>query len=164
MKLILRALAGLTASRQVNCFRTAEIRQLYTTIVEREGSEPLSHDQVTRVLKERSFLGITESEHTGGGPSEGSYIEHRLMRYPDILLVDTFNFLFSFASTPTESSMSVGPSVLEIGAVVGLRYAFLRSYQRDSSQSGEKQTGADDSSQSSTTGCFTREFIRRKEF
>ena len=86
VKLILRALAGLTESRQVNSFRTAEIYDLYTTIADREGSEPLSHDRVTRLLEEQSFLGITESEYTGGGPSEGSYIEHRLMRYPDVVL------------------------------------------------------------------------------
>ena len=66
--------------------RTAEIYELYTTIADREGSEPLSHDWVTRLLTERSFLGITESEHTGGGPSEGSYLEHRLMREPDVAL------------------------------------------------------------------------------
>jgi hypothetical protein len=43
---------------------------------------------------------------------------------------DTFSFLFSFASTPTAISMSVGPAVLGIGAVVGLVYAFVQSYRR----------------------------------
>ncbi|WP_310908064.1 hypothetical protein [Natrinema sp. 1APR25-10V2] len=43
---------------------------------------------------------------------------------------DTFSFLFSFSSPPTEISMSVGPGVLGIGAVVGLIYAFLGSYRR----------------------------------
>jgi len=51
--------------------------------------------------------------------------------------LDTFTFLFSFTSTPTEISMSVGPGVLGIGAVVGLVYAFVRSYHRASSQSKE---------------------------
>ncbi len=43
---------------------------------------------------------------------------------------DTFTFLFAFSSTPTEISMSVGPGVLGIGAVVGLVYALVRSYRR----------------------------------
>lgn len=43
---------------------------------------------------------------------------------------DTITFLFSFSSTPTEISMIVGPAVLGIGAVIGLVYAFVRSYQR----------------------------------
>jgi hypothetical protein len=41
---------------------------------------------------------------------------------------DTFSFLFSFSSTPTGISMSVGPAVS--GAVVGPLYAFVRSYRR----------------------------------
>ncbi|MGB9965053.1 DUF3267 domain-containing protein [Halobacterium hubeiense] len=43
---------------------------------------------------------------------------------------DTFAFLFAFSSSPTEISMSVGPAVLAIGAVVGLAYAFAQSYRR----------------------------------
>ena len=43
---------------------------------------------------------------------------------------DSFSFLFSFSSTPDEISMSVGPGVLGFGAIVGLLYAFTRSYQR----------------------------------
>ena len=55
------------------------------------------------------------------------------MRVLDIDLLtigtpDTFSFLFSFTSTPTEFSMSVGAGVLGIGAVIGLLYAFIRSY------------------------------------
>lgn len=42
----------------------------------------------------------------------------------------TFTYLFSFVSTPTEISLSVGPGVLSIGAVLGLAYAFIRSYRR----------------------------------
>jgi len=41
---------------------------------------------VYRLLKEQSFLGITESNHTGGGRGEGSYLEHRLLQNPDIVL------------------------------------------------------------------------------
>ena len=49
---------------------------------------------------------------------------------------DTFSFLFSFSSTPTEISMSVGPAVLGIGAVVGLIYACIQSYRRTRSNAG----------------------------
>lgn len=43
---------------------------------------------------------------------------------------DTFSFLFSFSSTPTEIAMRVGPAVLGLGTVGGLIYAFVRSYRR----------------------------------
>ncbi|TMT85459.1 cell division control protein Cdc6 [Haloterrigena sp. H1] len=85
VKYILRALAALTASEEKKQFRTAKIYDLYTTIATQEGSDPLSHDRVRRLLKEQAFLGITESEHTGGGDREGSYLVHRLMRDPDIV-------------------------------------------------------------------------------
>jgi archaeal cell division control protein 6 len=86
VKLVLHALAGLSEAHEVNRFRTAEVYKWYENIAENEGSHPLSHDRVARLLKEQSFLGITESEHTGGGPGEGSYLEHRLMRDPEIVL------------------------------------------------------------------------------
>jgi hypothetical protein len=53
---------------------------------------------------------------------------------------DTFSFLFSFSSTPTEISMSVGPAVLGIGAIIGLLYAFVRSHRRARSLSNEPWT------------------------
>jgi cell division control protein 6 len=37
------------------------------------------------LLKEQAFLGVTESEHTGGGHGEGSYRVHRLLRSPEIV-------------------------------------------------------------------------------
>jgi hypothetical protein len=43
---------------------------------------------------------------------------------------DTFSCPFSFASTPTEITMRVGPAVLGVGAAVGLLYAVVRSYRR----------------------------------
>ncbi|WP_353634805.1 DUF3267 domain-containing protein [Halobacterium sp. NMX12-1] len=49
---------------------------------------------------------------------------------------ETFTFLFAFSSSPTEISMSVGPGVLAVGAVVGLVYALVRSYRR--ARSGEE--------------------------
>lgn len=50
---------------------------------------------------------------------------------------DTFSFLFAFSSSPTEISMSVGPGVVGIGAVIGLVYAFVRSYRRTRATSSE---------------------------
>ena len=53
--------------------------ELYTVIAVREGSDPLSHDWVTRLREEQSFLEINERDHTGGGPGEGSSLEHRFV-------------------------------------------------------------------------------------
>lgn len=50
----------------------------------------------------------------------------------------TLTYLFSFVSTPTEISLGVGPGVLVIGAVGGLAYAFVRSYQRGRVRTGER--------------------------
>ncbi|MFC6614257.1 DUF3267 domain-containing protein [Halopenitus salinus] len=43
---------------------------------------------------------------------------------------ETITFLFAFTSSPTEISLSVGPAVFIVGTVIGLCYAFVRSYQR----------------------------------
>ncbi len=42
----------------------------------------------------------------------------------------TFTYLFAFVNTPTAVSIGVGPGVLSVGALVGLGYAFGRSYRR----------------------------------
>lgn len=59
---------------------------MYTTLAEQEASNPLSEDRVCRLFKEQSFLEVAESKHTGGEMGEGSYLEHRLMKDPDIVL------------------------------------------------------------------------------
>ena len=87
VKHILRALALLTADNpERDAFRTHRVYTLYVTLAEQEGSEPLSEDRVYRLLKEQSFLGVTEANHTGGGQSNGSYLEHRLLRNPEIVI------------------------------------------------------------------------------
>ncbi|MFC7140318.1 Cdc6/Cdc18 family protein [Halosimplex aquaticum] len=87
VKHILHALALLTADNPDQAaFRTHRIYTLYETLVKQQGSDPLSEDRVYRLLKEQSFLGITESNHTGGGQGEGSYLEHRLLRDPEIVV------------------------------------------------------------------------------
>lgn len=52
---------------------------------------------------------------------------------------DMFTFLFAFSSSPTEISMSVGPAVFGIGALVGLAYAFIQSYRHARSREGETE-------------------------
>ncbi|WP_255198099.1 DUF3267 domain-containing protein [Halorarius litoreus] len=39
-------------------------------------------------------------------------------------------YLFAFVNTPEEISISVGPGILSLGALLGLVYAFARSYRR----------------------------------
>ncbi len=85
VKHILRALALLTEQRDGDKFRTAEVYDTYEKVAEQVGATPLSYDRVQRLLKEQAFLGVTESEHTGGGHGEGSYRIHRLLRSPEIV-------------------------------------------------------------------------------
>lgn len=42
----------------------------------------------------------------------------------------TFTYLFAFVNTPDEISISLGPGVLSVGGLLGLVYAFVRSYRR----------------------------------
>ncbi|WP_081909163.1 Cdc6/Cdc18 family protein [Haloferax prahovense] len=84
---ILRALALLTAKNPgKGAFRTHDVYDAYCSLASTEGSSPLSEDRVYRLLKEQAFLGITESNHTGGGPGEGSYLEHRLLGDPEVVV------------------------------------------------------------------------------
>jgi len=85
VKHILRALALLTEQNDRQQFRTAEVYDTYQQVAEHAGATSLSYDRVQRLLKEQAFLGVTESEHTGGGHKEGSYRVHRLLRSPEIV-------------------------------------------------------------------------------
>ena len=42
----------------------------------------------------------------------------------------TLTYLFSFVNTADEISIGVGPGVLSLGALLGIMYAFVRSYRR----------------------------------
>ncbi|WP_152041909.1 DUF3267 domain-containing protein [Salinigranum salinum] len=42
----------------------------------------------------------------------------------------TITYLFAFVNTAEEISISVGPGVLSVGGLLGLLYAFVRSYRR----------------------------------
>jgi len=83
---VLHALALLTADNpEQQTFRTHRASERFTGLVAHDGLEPLSEDRVYRLLKEQSFLGVTESNHTGGGQGEGSYLEHRLLGRPEVV-------------------------------------------------------------------------------
>ncbi|WP_101298433.1 Cdc6/Cdc18 family protein [Halegenticoccus soli] len=86
VKYILIALASLTLSRSKDEFAKKDIYTAYKKVCRNEGSDPISWDRVSRLLKEQSFLGITESRHTGGGYEKGSYRVHSLNRDPEIVL------------------------------------------------------------------------------
>jgi orc1/cdc6 family replication initiation protein len=86
VKHILRTLALLTTDNPgQTSFSTSEVYNAYTKLATAEGATPLSEDRVYRLLKEQSFLGVTESEHTGGGHREGSFLKHRLAREPELI-------------------------------------------------------------------------------
>lgn len=87
VKYILRTLALLTVDNpERESFSTHEIYEAYTKLVATEDGTRLSEDRVYRLLKEQSFLGVTESEHTGGGHREGSFLKHRLVREPKLVV------------------------------------------------------------------------------
>jgi len=86
VKHVLRALAILTENSDGRTFRTAEVYEMYEGVATQANTTPLSYDRVQRLLNEQAFLGITESEHTGGGHGEGSYRVHRLIRDPELVV------------------------------------------------------------------------------
>ena len=57
--------------------------EAYEAICESEASDPLGLDRVRDLLRELSFLKITESNKTGGGRGLGSYTLHTLMNSPE---------------------------------------------------------------------------------
>jgi cell division control protein 6 len=86
VKHLLRTLALLTADNPEDAFSTHEVYEAYCSLVEADGGDPLSEDRAYRLLKEQSFLGVTESEHTGAGRGGGSFLKHRLVRDPELVI------------------------------------------------------------------------------
>jgi cell division control protein 6 len=83
-KYILLALANLdTKDDSREEFRTTEVYEAYETICESEASDSLGLDRVRDLLRELSFLEITESHKTGGGRGRGSFTLHMLMNSPE---------------------------------------------------------------------------------
>ena len=72
VKYTLHALALLTADNpEQEAFGTHRIYELYADLVAHDGLEPLSEDRMYRLLKEQSFLGVTESNHIDGASAKG---------------------------------------------------------------------------------------------
>jgi len=83
-KYILVALANLdTQNETTDEFRTTEVYGAYKNVCESHGSDPLGLDRVRDLLRELSFLEITESDKTGGGRGRGSFTLHTLMNSPE---------------------------------------------------------------------------------
>lgn len=80
------ALAYLTQTRLDDSFRTTQIYDVYKQIVPVLGSDPVTHQRILELMKKWSLPEITENYHTGGGKSEGSYREHRLIHDPEIVM------------------------------------------------------------------------------
>ncbi len=81
-KLALYALASriLTGDRQTH--KTREVYERYVSICKLVATDPITENGLYRQLKEQAFLGVIESEKTGGGRSQGSYLLHRLVTDP----------------------------------------------------------------------------------
>ena len=83
-KYILLALANLdTQDGTREEFRTTAVYEAYESVCETEGSDPLGLDRVRDLLRELSFLEITESDKTGGGRGRGPFTLHTLMNSPE---------------------------------------------------------------------------------
>ncbi|WP_101296125.1 Cdc6/Cdc18 family protein [Halegenticoccus soli] len=84
-KLILYALAKLNLHRE-QPYRTSEIYDRYELVARDVRSNVVSDERVYQILKKMSLIGVTESTRVGGGPNQGVYLEHELLRDPDIVL------------------------------------------------------------------------------
>jgi cell division control protein 6 len=73
-------------------FRTTRIYDVYEEVCDQEASSALSLRRVRDLLKEHSFLDITEQTRHSGGSAEGSYTKHQLLEDPEVVkevLLDT---------------------------------------------------------------------------
>ncbi|MDQ2051438.1 orc1/cdc6 family replication initiation protein [Natronolimnohabitans sp. A-GB9] len=81
-KLALYALASHIITGERETYKTREIYERYVDICELVATDPITENGLYRQLKEQAFLGVIESEKTGGGRSQGSYLLHRLVTDP----------------------------------------------------------------------------------
>ncbi|ELY60073.1 orc1/cdc6 family replication initiation protein [Natronococcus amylolyticus DSM 10524] len=81
-KLALYALASCIVTGDRETYKTREIYERYADICELVATDPITENGLYRQLKEQAFLGVIESEKTGGGRSQGSYLLHRLVTDP----------------------------------------------------------------------------------
>lgn len=82
----LYALAYLTKSRPKDSFSTGELYDVYCIVAEIATGESLTHQRILDLMKKWTLPEITESRHTGGGKSAGSYRTHRLLHDPDVVM------------------------------------------------------------------------------
>jgi cell division control protein 6 len=66
-------------------FRTTRIYDVYEEVCDQEASSSLSLRRVRDLLKEHSFLDITEQTRHSGGSAEGSYTKHQLLEDPEVV-------------------------------------------------------------------------------
>jgi len=87
VKLILYTLAQLTQNKNSNTpISTGDVYRNYTKVCDYINIDSLGEERVYQLLKEQAFLGVLESEKTGGGRGRGMYLTHRLITDPDIVL------------------------------------------------------------------------------
>jgi cell division control protein 6 len=66
-------------------YRTTDIYDIYEQVCRQEGADTLSLRRVRDLLKEHTFLDITEQSRHSGGSAEGSYTRHQLLEDPEIV-------------------------------------------------------------------------------
>lgn len=81
-KLALYSLASLIITGSKGSYSTREVYERYTRMSGLAGYESVTENGLYKQLKEQAFLGVIESNKTGGGRSQGSYLLHRLVTNP----------------------------------------------------------------------------------
>lgn len=81
-KLALYSLASRVIIGDNDAYRTREVYQRYVGMCDLVDQDPVTENGLYRQLKEQAFLGVIESDKTGGGRSQGSYLLHRLVTDP----------------------------------------------------------------------------------
>jgi cell division control protein 6 len=81
-KLALYSLASLVITGSKEKYSTREVYDRYEEMCEVAGYESVTENGLYKQLKEQAFLGVIESNKTGGGRSQGSYLLHRLVTDP----------------------------------------------------------------------------------
>jgi cell division control protein 6 len=81
-KLSLYSLASRVIVGDKDAYRTREVYQRYVGMCDVVAQDPVTENGLYRQLKEQAFLGVIESDKTGGGRSQGSYLLHRLVTDP----------------------------------------------------------------------------------
>lgn len=84
-KLVLYALAKLNISHE-SAYKTSQIYDRYELVARDVQSNVVSDERVYQILKKMSLIGVTESTRIGGGPNQGVYLEHELLRDPEVVL------------------------------------------------------------------------------